>query len=153
MPQKGILDPNLEKLIEGLRANKEAAAQARSQGAAVPNMTPPRHTWTGGLQTTQDIIDLAEAFNTDEAQEALKNAFTPGDPGNSSDGVTLTLQIDYAAQAERAYRARTAQTFPRMVAHLAGRERGHGTATGPLAGQATEYFTSILKQGSSGAEG
>ena len=80
-------------------------------------------------------------------------AYQPGSPGNTSDGVVLSLQIDYAAQAERAFRARTTQTFPRALAHLSTREKGHGQDTGAFTGQALNYFTAIIKQGSEGKGG
>tara|TARA_R110002051_G_scaffold61354_1_gene112416 strand:+ start:29872 stop:30435 length:564 start_codon:yes stop_codon:yes gene_type:complete len=156
MPQKTTeVDPNLQKLVEHLAAKKKESSELRTTNGAVPWMRPPlwdnatQTGWDGDLQTEQGLIDLHEAFNTDEAEEKLAEAFDPDpttDPGNSSDGIVLTLMIDYAAQAERALRARH-QTFPRAIAHCANREKGHGGDTGPLTGASSGYFTSIIKQG------
>jgi hypothetical protein len=156
MPQKTTeVDPNLQKLVEHLTAKKKESSELRTTNGAVPWMRPPLLAsgsgsgWDGDLQTEQGLIDLHEAFNTDEAEEKLAEAFDPDpttDPGNSSDGIVLTLMIDYAAQAERALRARH-QTFPRAIAHYANREKGHGRDNGPLMGASSGYFTSIIKQG------
>ena len=73
--------------------------------------------------------------------------------GNSSDGIVLPLQIDYMAQAERAYRSRATHTFPRTLAHLSTREKGHGQQTGVFLGQALDYFVLLLKQGASSTGG
>ena len=150
MPQKTTeVDPNLQKLVEHLTAKKKESSELRTTNEAVPWMRPPLDSagWDGDLQTEQGLIDLHEAFNTDEAEEKLADAFDPGGaPGNSSDGIVLTLMLDYAAQAERALRARH-QTFPRAIAHYANREKGHGRDKGPLMGASSGYFTSIIKQG------
>lgn len=109
--------------------------------------------WEGGLQTEEDLINIHSAFETDTAEEKLIEAFNPKDSGNSSDGILLPLQIDYMAQAERAYRSRATHTFPRTLAHLSTREKGHGQQTGVFLGQALDYFVLILKQGASSTGG
>ena len=153
MPQKGIVDPNLEALIQHIAKKKAEAFEKRTKNDAVPWSRPPLDEWDGDLQSEQALIDIHRSFNTDKAEKALTEAFTPGDPGNSSDGIVLSLQIDYAAQAERAFRARNTQTFPRALAHYSTREKGHGQDNGALIGQALDYFTHILKQGSEGSGG
>ncbi len=109
--------------------------------------------WEGGLLTAEDLIKIHTAFQTDEAEKKLIEAYTVNDPGNSSDGIVLPLQIDYLAQAERACRARATQNFPRMLTHLAAREKGHGQPTGVFLGQALDYFILLLKQGASASGG
>ena len=153
MPQKGIVDPNLEKLIRDMASHNERAYTSRTDNNAVPFMRPAVSEdteWDGDIQTKSGLKDIHRAFNTDVAEDALISAFTPKDPGNSSDGIVLSLQIDYAAQAERAFRARHTQSFPRALAHYSTREKGHGQAEGALTGQALDYFTHIIKQGSEG---
>jgi hypothetical protein len=153
MPQKGLVDPNLDALIRHIANIKKEAFEKRTNNEAVPWSRPPLEEWDGDLQTEGALIDMHKAFNTDKAEEALIEAFTPGDAGNSSDGIVLSLQIDYAAQAERAFRARNTQTFPRALAHYSTREKGHGQDNGALIGQALDYFTHIIKQGSEGSGG
>jgi hypothetical protein len=109
--------------------------------------------WEGGLQTEEDLIKIHTAFETDIAEGKLIEAFNPDDSGNSSDGIVLPLQIDYMAQAERAYRSRATHTFPRTLAHLSTREKGHGQQTGVFLGQALDYFVLLLKQGASSIGG
>jgi hypothetical protein len=179
MPQKALVDPNLDFLIRYLADAKKQAFKNRTNNQPVPWFRPPLrerdedlqtpnnkrdanlrtppderdYVWDGSLQTAEALIDIHKAFNTDRAEEALIEAFTPGDPGNSSDGIVLSLQIDYAAQAERAFRARNTQTFPRSLAHYSTREKGHGQDSGALVGQAIEYFTQVIKQGSEASGG
>ena len=110
-------------------------------------------TWEGGLQTEANLIEIHSAFETNIAEEKLIEAFNPKDSGNSSDGIVLPLQIDYLAQAERAYRSRATHTFPRNLTHLSTREKGHGQPTGVFLGQALDYFILLLKQGASSTGG
>lgn len=155
MGQKALVDPNLDALIRHLSQQKVQAASSRVNNQAIPWMRPKLDDsdWDGSLQTEGDLIKIHDAFNTDKAEEALIEAFDASDPGNSSDGIVLSLQIDYAAQAERAFRARTTQSFTRSLAHTAAREKGHGQPSGALVGQALDYFTHVIKQGSAGSGG
>lgn len=155
MGQKALIDPQLDSLIRQLAQQKHHASILRTVNHAVPWLRPKLDdsTWEGDLQSEAALIEMHEPFNTDKAEQALIDTCNPTDPGNSADGIVLSLQIDYAAQAERAFRARTTHNFARSVAHLAARERGHGQPTGALIGQALDYFTHIIKQGSSAPSG
>jgi hypothetical protein len=153
MAQKGLVDPHLEIMLQHFTKSKKESYSKRTTNDAVPWFRPPLEGWDGDLQTEEGLITIHDAFNTDKAEAALIEAYQPGSPGNTSDGVVLSLQIDYAAQAERAFRARTTQTFPRALAHLSTREKGHGQDTGAFTGQALNYFTAIIKQGSEGKGG
>lgn len=150
MGQKNTnVDTNLEKVVNHFKDLKNESYQKRTNNEAVPWVRPPVDEWDGDLQTQQSLVDLHKAFNTDETEEFLDKAFSDEKAGNSSDGIVSTLQIEYAAQMERAYRARH-QTMPRALAHLATREKGHGTESGALRGASLEYFTLLIKQGSDG---
>lgn len=153
MPQKALIDPNLDKVVRGLQNLKEDAYEKRSKNDVVPWLRPALDEWDGDLQTEQALKDIHKAFNTDKAEEALIEAFKPESPGNNSDGIVLTLQIDYLAQMERAFRARHSQSFPRALAHFATREQGHGQDSGALTGLSVEYFNHVIKQGSEGSGG
>ena len=152
MSQKGHVDSNLDSVLRHFAGEKTKSSALRETNGAVPWFRPPLDNWNGGLQTEASMIAIHRPFNTDEAETALIKAYKPGDPGNSADAIVLSLQIDYAAQAERAYRARTGQSFPRMLAHLTAREYGHGQAHGAFLGQALDYFVNLLEQGAQ-AEG
>lgn len=150
MPQQAVVDKNLEALLTALVQANATLAAAHKAGQAAPVMRPPTSQWQGGLTSETDLKTLATAFNTDEAQEAMIKAFTPATVGNTADGIALSLQIDYAAQAERAFRARHTQPFPRMIAHAAGRETGHGGSNSVFLNQVLRYVTSIITQGAEG---
>lgn len=153
MPQKTKnVDPNLEKVVNHFKDLKNESYESRTNNEAVPWVRPPTGEWDGDLQSEAGLIALHEAFNTDEAEENLKNTYSEEEPGNSSDTVVNLLMIEYASQAERAYRARH-QTMPRALAHLSARERGHGTESGALRGAALEYFTLLIKQGTTSEGG
>jgi len=147
MPQKTTsVDENLSKVVDHFRSLKEESYQSRTNNDAVPWVRPPVGDWDGDLQSKEGLIQLHAAFNTDQAEEELKKTFTDDKPGNSADGMVNLLQIEYAAQMERAYRARH-QSMPRALAHYSTRERGHGTQTGALRGASIEYFLLLIKQG------
>jgi hypothetical protein len=146
--QQAIVDPNLQAVLEHFAKAKVKAADDRKLSQPVAWLRPPETaSWNGGLLVDSDVVNIHQAFQTDEAENALISAFSPQEPGNTGDGVVLPLQIDYMMQAERAYRARTVQSFPRAVAHTIGRETGHGQANGVFLGQALRYFTTLIKQG------
>lgn len=146
MAQAAILDANLDALISHFKQLNEQAYGKRTNNEGVEWFRPEIGEWDGDLQTEEGLKGIHKAFNTDEAEEALIEAFKP-ESGNSSDGIALSLQIDYAAQAERAYRARVSQTFPRSLAHYSAREKGHGQDKGALKGALIEYINLIISQG------
>ena len=151
MAQKGLIDSNLQQVIQHFAQEKLQSFDARiANGQPVPWFRAPLGEWDGDLQTEAGLKAIHKSYNTEDAEAALIEAYVPGDPGNTSDGIFLSLQIDYMAQAERAFRARTTQSFPRTLAHVAAREKGHGQPTGVFLGQALNYFILLLKQGAGG---
>lgn len=150
MAQKAVLDSNLERLLQTLANYQSTLSGNLRSGGAIGHMRPSMGAWNGDIKTEAGLSGIHRAFNTDMAEAALIEAYNVKNPGNVSDGIVLSLQIDYAAQAERAYRARVSQGFPRMIAHTTARARGHGQANGALLGQALGYFTSVIQQGSGG---
>lgn len=149
---KATIDPNLEAVLTHFARSKEDAYTSRTENHTAVKWLRPvvGEEWSGELQTEEDLIAIHKAFQTDEAESKLIEAFTAETPGVTGDGVVLPLQIDYMMQAERAYRARTTQSFPRAVAHVSCREKGHGQADGVFLGQAIKYFTTLISQGSGG---
>lgn len=149
--QKGLIDSNLQKALQHFAQEKKQAYDQRiANGEPVPWFRAPLGEWDGDLQTEAGLKAIHKSYNTDDAEAALIVAYNPGAPGNTSDGILLSLQIDYMAQAERAFRARTTQSFPRALAHVAAREKGHGEQKGVFLGQALDYFILLLKQGAGG---
>lgn len=146
MPQHGIIDDNLRNVLLHLRQLKADNAEARSRSEQVANLRPDTSVWSGDLASQQGFIEIHKAFNTDKAEEALIRTHDATNPGNAGDDIALPLQIDYAAQMERAYRARTTMPFPRMLAHVTARERGHGMPRGILAFGLLRYAESVLQR-------
>lgn len=146
MTQQAVIDKNLETLLNHLVQLNAQLAEAHKQGGAPLNMRPPTTEWSGALSTDNDIRSISKAFNSDQAQEALIRTFTPATVGNTGDGIALSLQIDYAAQAERAFRARHTQGFTRSIAHVVGRETGHGGTNSVFSNQVLRYITTIISQ-------
>ncbi len=147
------LDFTLESLINHLVESKKTASENRGTNGAIPHLRPPlqpqprtEDAWDGSLLDEKDMTAISEVFDLYEARESLKEAFDPKSPGTSSDSVLLPEQIYFAQQAERAYRARTSNTFVRSLAHLAGREVSQGGEKGTLK-QSLNYFSSIIRQG------
>ena len=131
---------------------KKQAAQARRQNKPVKWLRPNLNGLNVDVTTQEGLKNIRVLFNSDKAEEALIKASTVGNIGNSSDLIVLPSQIDYMQQLERAFRARF-QTFPRAVAHLAGRELGHGSDNGVIAGLPIRYFTELIAQGADGNGG
>lgn len=149
--QKGLIDSNLQQVLQHFAEEKKKTYDYRKNNSEpVPWFRAPLGQWNGDLQTESGLTGIHRSYNTTEAENALISAYAPDAPGNTADGILLSLQIDYMAQAERAFRARTTQSFPRAVAHTASREKGHGGTKGVFLGQALEYFTLLLKQGAGG---
>ena len=145
---KSVLDDNLQEVLQAFAAAKLSAAQSRKSNNAVSWFRPPLNSWTGGMQTEEALVDLHKAFNTDLVESSLLAAFDPEKPGVNADIILSTLQIDYMAQAERAYRARISQGFVRSLSHVVAREKGHGSPNGVFTGQVLNYFIDLKKQSS-----
>lgn len=146
MAQKGTVDENLRRLLMHFRSIKEESSVRTSLGERTTWLRPPLHAWNGSVDTLTAWAAMHTPFNTDEAEESLIRVHDVEDPGNVGDDIALTLQISYASQAERAYRSRVSQSFPRSVAHVVGRERGHGHPNGVLATSLLRYVDDVLQQ-------
>lgn len=142
----GAIDSNLQDVIAAFTAKNAEAATQRKFNEAVPWFRPDLKNWTGDLQTAESLVDIHAVFNTDQAEQALISNFDPTAPGNNAISILSSLQIDYMAQAERAYRARVSNGFVRSLAHLTARQQGHGDSNGVFSGQVIEYFNDLIKQ-------
>lgn len=141
---KAKVDPNFEQRLRDLRDAAKAEFTARQGDQPVK--------WNRPTDYEADLEDwdaMSDPFDRSAANgqfvEAVEDA---NNPGTTGDLVATTTQIDYLAVMERAFRARTTSTRPRMMAHLSGRKKGHGSDRGPLIQCTLEYVRSILRQGS-----
>jgi hypothetical protein len=150
MAAKAVIDPNFIALLQALR--EEAAQFAASARLGLPGSRfSPTLLASVDLSTADGPHeDLAKVFELPEVNRALIATYNQEDPGNLGDNLTLTTQLDYAAQLERAYRARHLQPFPRMIAHATARKDVQAAAGGVFTGQVQNYVTGLLRQGAGG---
>ncbi len=155
MAQKALIDPAFEGFVSQIIETNKKAAENRAQGKEIPWFRPSisDSDWDGDLQTKESLKKLQKAFDLPDAEEALRDTMKKSSPGNASDIIALTLQLDYMAQAERAYRARVSMPFNRQLSHLIAREKSHGTDDGVLNKSTIAYINGIIKQGSEGEGG
>lgn len=101
-----------------------------------------RNDWDGNLF---DIEGMSKPFDrTEIAQDAKDSVKAGDDPGNVGDLILTSLQGDFLAAMERAYRARNA-TSVRLRAQTAGRRAGHGHEAGALVA-GIQAYVEIIEQ-------
>jgi len=141
---KAEIDSNFEGQIKKLRERAKDEADAKLGGDNAQWNIPELGDWDGDLFAVEEISD---AFKREEAnekfEEATKDSSSPGVAGDL--GVT-TLQVDYLACMDRAFRARHTMRRPRTMAHMTGRRKGHGNERGTLTQTALEFARNLLKQ-------
>lgn len=71
----------------------------------------------------------------------------PGNPGTVADTQALTLQNDWVAAQERAFRVRHC-TSVRAALHAAGRRAGHADDRGVIRAGVVKYIEDVIKKGS-----
>lgn len=88
------------------------------------------------------------AFDRAEIGQAYASCLSdPGSPGTTADTMALTLQSDWLAMQERAFRCRH-ETSVRASIHAAARRAGHAHEQGVIKTGVVGYIQSILKRGS-----
>lgn len=142
---KADLDPNFEKRFRDLKTHAAAAAVAGGTGGQVLWFRPAG--WNGD---PADIEGLSVPFSREKANEAAVAAVKDvSAPGTTADTAVTTLMIDTLACMERAFRVRHTLRRPRAMAQAIGRQRGHGSDTGPLVQCGIEFARGIVNQGKS----
>ena len=92
-----------------------------------------------------DLESLSSAFERLENEEDFKNAVSnPSTAGVNGDLIASSLQGDYLAVQERAFRARHSGRI-RDATHSAGRRAGHGNDAGVFTGSVLNYIEGVLK--------
>lgn len=154
MASYGLVDPKLEELLRLLQTSSVWDSELLKKAEAAPWTRPAlNEKFKGELRTALDMLNIHDAFYLEKVEEAFIKAFSKENPGNTGDA-TLPLQIEYATMMERAYRARHTQNFPRQVAHVVSRKKGHGAdTTGVFTGQILGYFQRLVQQSAEGAGG
>jgi hypothetical protein len=120
-----------EPQIRELRKRAEAEAAAREENKQTQWLMPEKKDWDGDLF---GIENLSEPFDRTAINEQFREATKDGEaPGVSGDLIVTTLQVDYLACMERAFRMRHTMRRPRAMAHMTARRKGDGTEFGVLA--------------------
>lgn len=141
------VDPNLEIQLKSLETQANAEQQAVLQGNQAQWMMPVLVNWSGDLF---DFTGMHSPFNRDQSNNWFVDAISdPDNPGTTGDLVLTTLQVDWMACAERAFRARHTMRRPRAVAHAMGRKAGHGDDKGPLVQCVLEYLRGLATESKS----
>lgn len=139
------VDPNIEKQIEALRVSVEREARGILTGEQTVWTRPELNGWSGDLT---DIDDMSKPFSRDIANQQFVDAIAdPDNPGTTGDLASATVQVDYLAVMERAFRIRHGTTHIRAILHSAARRRGHGDAKGVFKTCVLEYIRRLVKLG------
>jgi len=99
--------------------------------------------WSGDLN---DLEGMSAAFSREEHTEDVTNAISdPENPGVVGDLMVSSLQGDYLAAQERAFRSRHLSPVRRRL-HAAARRAGHGDDRGLFKRGVLGFIESILAQ-------
>lgn len=147
-PQARVdVEPILEAALKSLQDQAQAEQEARLQGNQAKWMMPPSNNWSGDLF---DVQGIEQAFDRNITNDAFTAAIAdPSAPGTTGDLVAASLQVDYLAVMERAFRSRHL-TRARAMCHAMGRKTGHGDNKGPLTQAVLEYVRGVVKESKSG---
>jgi hypothetical protein len=143
IPQSVInMDPNFETRLSELRDRASNESTARQVGEQVVWDRPSD--WAG---TVFDYESYTKSFDRTSADQDCVDAIKdPANPGVVGDLVAGTLMIDTLACMQRAFRNRYTMRRCRAVAHMAGRKKGHGSATGVYGQNGIEYLRQVMIQ-------
>jgi hypothetical protein len=148
---KSKVDQNFETQIRQLRTRAEKQCEAYEKTGqtqwTMPEKQPPgddAEEWDGDLF---GIEGLSKPFIRTEANDDFEEAVKDADaPGVAGDLIITTLQADYMATMERAFRSRHTMRRPRTMAHMTARLKGHGSERGTLTQAHLEYVRNLIER-------
>jgi len=142
-PKADVDTEVFEPIIRRLRERAKEEAEARTKNNQTQWLMPEMENWDGNLF---NIEGLSDPFKRDKLGEMFDDATKDGDDsGAVGDLQAITLQTDWLACMERAFRARHTMRRPRAMAHMTGRRRGHGNDRGVLTQCVLEYVRNVVK--------
>lgn len=116
-------------LIEALASYADADDEALSNQGPAKFFFPTLNGWSGDLF---DLEGMSQAWDRSEIYEDFRNTVKDSsDSGVVADLMTVILQGDFVAIAERAFRHQ-ASTSVRDKIHASARRRGHANPAGVL---------------------
>jgi hypothetical protein len=129
---------NYRPLITALQQAAAAQRDAIKLGQPAAPFAPAA--WNGD---PLDIENLGEAFHRRDLYDAFRRAVgSAAADATIGDLMTILLQGDFLAAAERAFRSRHAG-YVRSATHAAARQQGHAHADGLLANVLTNYVKQL----------
>jgi hypothetical protein len=135
------IDPAFEAILEDIQEQAAAEVSGRSVGDQVLWARPAA--WDGNVY---DLSAFSAPFARDASNADYVSAVEdPDNPGVTGDLVVSTIQIDFLATQERAYRNRHTMRRPRAVAHVLARLQGHASPVGPIGGM-LDYVRVLLQR-------
>ena len=144
--KKSDVAPTFEQFIRRLRDRAAAGAEELSRADwSASRWNVPTQEEGGGDLT--DINKLSVGFVRDEANQMfIESIRDPANPGRSGDCIVSTVQVDFMAVAERAYRMRHSMQRPRAFLLALGRRQGQANERGPLTTCGLEYVRALVRE-------
>lgn len=135
------LDPVFVQLMTAMLNDAiKASVSGRNQGLSVWFLGDTS-LWSGD---PLDIASIAAAFSRAKVGTSYSDTLTSED-GTVGDAASCTLQSDYLAMVERAFRMRHSSPI-RSEAHATARKLGH-SAIGGCIDRVKEYAQSLINAG------
>lgn len=136
-----------DRQVDNLRKYAENDSKAGVRDGVWPEWFAPYKTsWDGN---PFDIEGLAEEFSRQQHAQEFNSALTGSNSGTLGDLAVSTIQGDFLAQMERAYRSRLRSSVRNKI-HAAGRRLVQGSENGVVALGIKNYIDLLIKAGSGG---
>lgn len=139
---KAEVRDNFRKQIDKLKENADHNDKADRLEPPEPRRNWERPKDWGGDPT--DLQGMATPFDRSQNNDDFVQAVSDGqNPGTTGDMIVSTLQIDYLAMQERAFRCRYC-SYVRGRMHAVGRRKGHGNSSGLFSKAVLGYVEGLL---------
>jgi len=139
---KAELRDRFNTQFDSLTATSKILGDSLKGVARRVNHKIDKHQWSGNVY---DLDGISSAFSRDENAADVAAALADvADPGNFGDLMVSSMQGDYLACMERAFRSRNASRVRRTI-HAAARRAGHGHESGILQRGVKGYLEAILR--------
>lgn len=137
------IDPLFTKRLVELAGQAKANATAAIAGGTSVHMVPVDGPGLLEIAATTKLFDRSKIG---AEYEAVVGSVAAG--GSAGDAISLTIQSDYLAVMERAYRAQHASPI-RLFGMTYARLRGHGHDAGVFTGDVLSHVQDLIKRGQS----
>lgn len=135
---KESFNKQVDRLIERAKDTHKAITEAQPESVKWNYPTD----WEGDPVT--DLDEMHEPFNRDEANQDFIDAIKTPNTGKSGDLIVSTIQVEYMAIQERAFRLRHL-TRVRAAIHAAARMKSHSEKGGLFERNHRGFLERILK--------